>query len=319
VCDDGKICTDDGCDAQVGCIFVGNNNACDDSNACTENDGCDQGSCLGQAFQCDDDNPCTDDTCDIAVGCVFENNQELCSDGDACTKDDVCGAGSCVGTAVGCDDQNPCTDDSCDAELGCVNAALIDGTPCDDQSVCTLGDACNEAVCGSTDLKNCDDSNTCTTDLCAAANGCEHPIIADCCGNGQKEGAEICDDGNQLDGDGCNAQCENESPCPNPAAYHLGYCWVQATDHQQNHSEACQSIGKSTTAKDVPMNWNEQVLVAVASQWGFGSAGDYNNSAPAMWCNHGSKLCGTHNWGNSFDNYGPYGDAAWWPVYTCNP
>lgn len=31
------------------------------------------------------------------------------------------------------------------------------------------------------------------------------------CGNGKVEGAETCDDGNTLDGDGCSSRCKTES------------------------------------------------------------------------------------------------------------
>lgn len=40
-------------------------------------------------------------------------------------------------------------------------------------------------------------------DLCAGAAYC---------GNGIKEGSEQCDDGNNLDGDGCSSQCQTETP-----------------------------------------------------------------------------------------------------------
>jgi cysteine-rich repeat protein len=38
--------------------------------------------------------------------------------------------------------------------------------------------------------------------------------ISDVCGNGYKEGLEQCDDGNLLNGDGCNNQCLIEIPAP---------------------------------------------------------------------------------------------------------
>ena len=319
LCDDGNTCTDDGCDAQVGCVYVANQAPCDDSNACTEGDSCTEGKCLGEDVTCDDGNLCTDESCDPVTGCSSTPNSNPCTDASACTTDDTCTDGKCVGTDVDCDDGKFCTDDDCDPDLGCQHPPVEANTPCDDGNVCTLSDICIQDFCGSSDLQDCNDGNSCTQDQCDPVAGCTFPIVPNCCGNGQVEGNEQCDDANQTNGDGCSSTCVNESPCPAPAAYHLNYCWVQATYHQQSHNEACASIGKGTTQKNVPMNWNESVLVAVASQWGFGSAGDYENSATAMWCNHNSKMCGTHNWGNKFDNYGPYGDSAWWPVYTCTP
>jgi len=37
------------------------------------------------------------------------------------------------------------------------------------------------------------------------------------CGNGALEGAEECDDGNTISGDGCSATCQIEAPAPVPA------------------------------------------------------------------------------------------------------
>jgi cysteine-rich repeat protein len=319
LCDDGNGCTNDSCDPQVGCIYVANQAPCDDANACTDTDTCTEGTCLGEDITCDDGDLCTDDSCDVLAGCLTSNNANPCNDASACTQNDTCTGGDCVGEDINCDDELFCTDDQCDPEEGCQNPPVAPNTPCDDGDVCTLSDVCTDDFCGSSDLQDCNDGNTCTQDQCDAAAGCQYPSIPNCCGNGQIEGNEQCDDGNQNDGDGCSAQCQSESPCPQPGAYYLNLCWVRATSHQQNHNSACASIGKSPTAKDVPMDWNEATLIAVASQWGYGSAGDYDNAAPAMWCNPNSKQCGTHNWGAKFDNYGPYGDSDWWPAYTCNP
>ena len=319
LCDDGNPCTNDSCDPQLGCIHTANQLPCDDGNTCTETDTCFQGVCLGEDVTCDDGNLCTDDGCDAVTGCTFTDNTNPCNDASACTTDDTCSAGECLGVTVDCDDGKFCTEDGCDPETGCQNPPVAPNTPCDDGDVCTLSDICTEDFCGSSVIQDCDDGNSCTEDACDPVAGCTHSTLPNCCGNGVIEGNEQCDDGNQTNDDGCSATCTNENPCPPPGAFHLDLCWVQATFHQQSHAQACASIGKATTAKSVPMNWNEAVLIAVASQWGFGSAGDYQNSATAMWCNHSTKKCGTHNWGNAFDNYGPYGDSAWWPVYTCTP
>lgn len=82
---------------------------------------------------------------------------------------------------------------------------------------------------------------------------------------------------------------------------------------------ACSGIGKTATANQVSMTWDNNVLTQVAATWGFGSIGKYECCAHAMWCNNSTKQCGTHNFGSPYDNYGPYGDSSWWPVYTCNP
>ena len=70
-------------------------------------------------------------------------------------------------------------------------------------------------------------------------------------------------------------------------------------------------IGKDTRLSGYMI---ETALVA-----GFTSVGMYNCCAHSMWCNMPQKQCGTHSFGAPYNNYGPYGDNAWWPVYTCNP
>jgi hypothetical protein len=70
----------------------------------------------------------------------------------------------------------------------------------------------------------------------------------------------------------------------------------------------------------VDMTWDNSTLSQVAATWGYTSIGKYECCAQAMWCNDGAKQCGTHNFGNQFDNYNCYPSGpSWWPVYTCNP
>src|SRR5439155_149351 len=90
-CDDHNPCTDDTCDAQLGCQHSFNHNSCDDGNACTTNDQCSGGSCVGgDAPDCDDHDICTTDSCDMTLGCQHANNTVACNDGVACTTDDHC-------------------------------------------------------------------------------------------------------------------------------------------------------------------------------------------------------------------------------------
>lgn len=70
-CRDANLCTDDACDAAVGCTHTNNSNACDDGNACTIDDVCANGACVpGAPLSCNDGNPCTVDTCASQVGCI---------------------------------------------------------------------------------------------------------------------------------------------------------------------------------------------------------------------------------------------------------
>ena len=73
VCDDQVDCTDDSCDAELGCQYLPNDESCDDAN------------------------PCTDNICDNAAGCQFLPNDALaCTDEDECTLNDTCSAGECL-------------------------------------------------------------------------------------------------------------------------------------------------------------------------------------------------------------------------------
>lgn len=46
-CDDGNPCTDDVCDATLGCRYYNNNAVCSDGNSCTTIDACNGGACVG--------------------------------------------------------------------------------------------------------------------------------------------------------------------------------------------------------------------------------------------------------------------------------
>src|SRR5262249_54338894 len=99
-CDDGNACTNDVCDPMLGCLFVANNDPCNDGSNCTTGDTCVGGACVGT--------PVTG--LDTAV-C---NGTET---GDPST-------GACVpGAPPNCDDRDPCTIDSCAPNIGCVYAA----------------------------------------------------------------------------------------------------------------------------------------------------------------------------------------------------
>jgi cysteine-rich repeat protein len=56
------------------------------------------------------------------------------------------------------------------------------------------------------DNEDCDDGNNVDGDGCSA--DCRIEI----CGDGVVQGSEECDDGNTIDGDGCDASCKNECP-----------------------------------------------------------------------------------------------------------
>ncbi len=225
-CDDSNKCTDDSCDAVAGCVQVANNGACDDGDACTASDGCAGGKCAGiakkcddgddctkdscnpgdgtcnakpiagcggycvNASDCDDKNPCTDESC-VSGKCSSATNTKVCDDTDACTTKDVCVSGTCTGVQTVCDDTNPCTTDACNKKTGaCAFVALPEKATCDDDSACTLGDACaivNAKIVCQGKTGSCDDGNSCTSDSCDKVLGkcIQSPLSGATCDDGQ--------------------------------------------------------------------------------------------------------------------------------------
>lgn len=87
-------------------------------------------------------------------------------------------------------------------------------------------------------------------------------------------------------------------------------------DPNESHAAACARINLDATAREVPMPWNAQTLADVAGQLGCNDIGDYNNSAKSMWVSIANNDCGTHNFGDEYENYGRYSNE-WLPVFTC--
>ena len=201
VCDDLNPCTEDVCDAALGCTappaFDGV--ACVDGDACTTADACSNGTCVGgPAPDCDDGNECTAHDCEPETGCTTatvvdgtgcsENDDACaqtshcqagecvtattleCDDGDPCNGAETCGAAGCVdGVLLECEDGNPCTVDSCVAGTGCVFDEQ-DGAPCSDDNGCTLGEACLVGVCqGGTSCE--ENGQVCSNGSCATIGG----------------------------------------------------------------------------------------------------------------------------------------------------
>ncbi len=221
LCDDGNVCTDDACDAKIGCTKTANAAACSDDNACTNSDMCQGTVCVsGSATLCADKNPCTADSCDTVTGaCKFAPTTGPCDDGNFCTMGDSCDAatgacqsgsptqcisatkcatgscdaatGNCAFAQVVCDDGSPCTNDACVSTTGCV----FTPKPRDDNNACTK-DSCDikTGACVNTPL-NCDDGNVCTTDTCNSQTGCANTNTADgtvCSGNAKVCAAGAC-------------------------------------------------------------------------------------------------------------------------------
>ena len=195
-CDDGNVCTTESCNPKTGCTKANNSAPCSDGSVCTVADGCKGGKCVaGTKQSCNDGNPCTNDSCDANAGCKHAANTASCSDGNVCTVKDVCKAGLCLpGGAKSCADGNVCTSELCHPLKGCQVSA--NKAPCDDGSVCTIGDVCAAKKCIAGKKVSCDDGNPCTDDSCNAKTGCVHNFNSKPCsdGNGCTKG-DVCSQG----------------------------------------------------------------------------------------------------------------------------
>ena len=159
-------------------------------------------------------------------------------------KDNDCDGEVDQGT---CDDDNPCTTDSCGGAAGCSHLTLSDGLGCDaDGNVCTDGDTCKGGVCAPGALKNCDDGNPCTKDVCDMATGCTQ----------LHDNGAPCDDDNPCTvGDVCQGgQCDAGilKTCPSGKACVIGECSLQTGKcvfADQQEGKVCDD-GDACTEKD---------------------------------------------------------------------
>ncbi len=140
------------------CGLAGNGAACDDGNACTSDDTCHNGGCIGAQVGCTALDAChLPGVCQPATGVCTNpvaQNGATCSDGNLCTQADTCQAGLCVGgSPVTCTAIDAChVAGSCDPATGaCSQLNALNGTPCSDGFVCTVGDSCQAGVCQSGD------------------------------------------------------------------------------------------------------------------------------------------------------------------------
>jgi uncharacterized repeat protein (TIGR01451 family)/MYXO-CTERM domain-containing protein len=223
---------DDNCGA-CGNGTLENGEGCDDGNL-NDGDGCDS-VCRGElGTACSINNHCTSGFCDSANNtCACDHNVDcpgvqvcnVTSNPNACVNP---GCGNAVLEAMeGCEDGNTTNGDGCSSvclrEIGIacsINTQCVSGfcDPAGDICACDAdfdcpaehicaGYACIPVGCGDGLLasnETCDDGNTLDGD------GCDSNCTPTSCGNGIQTAGEGCDDGNLLDDDGCSASCETE-------------------------------------------------------------------------------------------------------------
>ncbi len=187
-CDDGNIDDEDGCNRtcqiEPGARCVGEPSMCDfgvcgdGSSDVTEV--CDNGIYNGLSG-----NQCSPD-------CLLSDLLASCAEGgDASCSSGLCGSdlGQCVPT-------DGCGDGELDPGEACDNGYLLNG----EDGVCTT-------TCALENGQACGNSADCASGFCSPDDvnpTCEQDLI---CGDGVLDAGEICDDGNRIDGDGCESTC----------------------------------------------------------------------------------------------------------------
>jgi len=204
ICDDGNLTNGDGCET-----------SCRRTNGqpCTLGPQCDSMVCDPTSMVCEPANTCGNGTLDSGEICDDGNltNGDGCesscrrTNGEVCTMDNQCDSGQCDTTT---------TPGICEPAVGCGNGSIQAGEGCDDGNT-TNGDGCSASCgiengfpCNQTPPGSVDDAS-CQSGVCDTTGGqpgvCEP---AQACGNSVREGAEICDDGNVTNGDGCESTCK---------------------------------------------------------------------------------------------------------------
>ncbi|MCA9577157.1 MAG: DUF4215 domain-containing protein [Myxococcales bacterium] len=206
-CDDGNTQANDGCSSSCrvelgwdcnanmsgvsvcgrcgdGAIQTATGEECDDRGRCANtNTVCQVGdptACGGVPADCTaraGDGCGTDCRLELGWQCVQRIGGTICN---------RCGDGMLQGEEV-CDNGARCTNDNSVCTVGDVNGC--GGVPTNCQPV--SGDGCNDQCRLETNYR-------CTSDV---------PAQCFLCGDGQLDPTEVCDDGNNMNGDGCNATC----------------------------------------------------------------------------------------------------------------
>ncbi|HET9932852.1 MAG TPA: DUF4215 domain-containing protein, partial [Polyangiaceae bacterium] len=205
---------------------------CPEPSACRV--GCGNGRLeLGLGETCDDGNDRAGDGC--SADCRIVETNFVCPEpGRPCLNLVRCGDGKLAGGET-CDDGNVTGGDGCSA--GCE---IEPGFDCISEGArCT-------PHCGDGALKGdeqCDAPNGgkgcgvgCRLEpgfVCAPPQGGPAMCHATVCGDRLREGAEACDDGNALDGDGCSAACALEPECSG------GACVPRCGDQLRISPEEC--------------------------------------------------------------------------------
>jgi RHS repeat-associated protein len=184
--------------------------------------------------------------------CEDFNGQTLCGDAtnsDACIGNETISGGKIPGSPEQCpggpvDDGNPCTADLCNGAQAVTHTPL-NGTACDDNSVCNGHESCVSGVCASGVAPTINDGNPCTADSCDATFGAVHSSLtgtycddANLCNGRELCAGGVCGAGTALnvdDGDPCTVDaCE-------PATGIVSHSATVADDRNPCTADSCNS------------------------------------------------------------------------------
>src|SRR5690349_13932333 len=104
------------------------------------------------------------------------------------------------------------------AVVGCVQSSSV---MCPDGVICPFGQVCSASGCmRPEEIEACQgkaEQDSCTTPLIVDGRCFDGSCVPAGCGNGFVESAngEVCDDGNQVPGDHCSADCRSDETCGN--------------------------------------------------------------------------------------------------------
>lgn len=305
---DADQCTDDICNGGT-CTHPTkiDGSVCSDGDMCTQTDTCQQGVCEGDnRVVCAIVDPCAGaGACDPTTGeCSLGgiNEGDSCSDGNPCTTQDRCVSGVCTPRYnVVCPPISQChTAGTCDPSDGtCSTPIKTNGTVCNDQDKCTIGETCQEGECipGSevecTALDQCHDIGTCNP----STGACSNPL---------KEAGAACDDGQD---------CTHSDSCSI-----TGYCngtTYSCYDAKSCTDDLCDGIGgcnhpvktgwcliEETCRVDGSVNPSTPCLIC-----------DFDRDADA-WTNNDGQACSDSNQCTSGDIC--EGGACVGSAYSCN-
>ena len=145
-------------------------------------------------------------TCTLPQMCGGGGTANVCGMG-VCVPKTTCPAGENCGTANdGCGGTINCG--NCTAPQTCGGAGTVNVCGCTSAMTCPAGDNCGSVPDGCGGTINC---GTCTAPQTCGGGGTQNVCGGSAvCGNGIREGSEQCDDGNNVNLDGCDSTCRFE-------------------------------------------------------------------------------------------------------------